>query len=77
MRTRVVLPEALVKEIDTLVGKGKMRRFIEEALRVKLRSGELVFYIGRGRRSAIGRGAPRVVQQPGRGLLGEERPAAS
>lgn len=37
MRTHVVLPEELVRAIDALVGKGKRSRFIEEAVRERLR----------------------------------------
>ena len=42
MRTHVVLPEELVRGIDALVGKGKRSRFIEEAVREKLRSEALL-----------------------------------
>ena len=38
VRTHVVLPEELVKAIDTLVGRGKRSQFIEESIREKLRS---------------------------------------
>ncbi len=37
MRTHVVLPEDLVNEIDDLVGKRKRSRFVEEAIREKLK----------------------------------------
>ena len=37
MRTHVILPEDLVKSVDALAGKGKRSRFIEEAVREKLR----------------------------------------
>lgn len=37
MRTHVVLPEELVRAIDDLLGKGKRSRFIEEAVRERLR----------------------------------------
>lgn len=42
MRTHVVLPEELVQEIDKRVGKGQRSRFIEEAVREKLRSEALL-----------------------------------
>ena len=37
MRTHVILPEDLVKAVDREAGKGKRSRFIEEAIREKLR----------------------------------------
>ena len=37
MRTHVVLTEELVRAIDALVGRGKRSRFIEEAVRERLR----------------------------------------
>lgn len=37
MRTHVVLPEGLVEGIDKLVGRRKRSRFVEEAVREKLR----------------------------------------
>jgi metal-responsive CopG/Arc/MetJ family transcriptional regulator len=37
VRTHVVLPDELVRAIDTLVGRGKRSQFIEEATREKLR----------------------------------------
>lgn len=37
MRTHVVLPEDIVKAVDALTGKGKRSRFIEDAVREKLR----------------------------------------
>ena len=37
MRTHVVLPEELVRAIDAMVGRGKRSRFIEEAVRERLR----------------------------------------
>jgi Arc/MetJ-type ribon-helix-helix transcriptional regulator len=37
VRTHVVLPDELVRGIDTLVGRGKRSQFIEEAVREKLR----------------------------------------
>ena len=42
MRTHVVLPEDLVKAVDALAGKGKRSRFIEDAVREKLRSEALL-----------------------------------
>lgn len=36
MRTHVVLPEEMVKEVDDLVGKRKGSRFVEVAVREKL-----------------------------------------
>ena len=38
MRMHVVLPEDLVKAVDALAGMGKRSRFIEDAVREKLRS---------------------------------------
>ena len=37
MRAHVILPEDLVKSVDAHAGKGKRSRFIEEAIREKLR----------------------------------------
>lgn len=37
MRTHLVLPEDLVRQIDTTVGRRKRSRFVEEAVREKLR----------------------------------------
>lgn len=37
MRTHVILPEDLVKSVDAHAGKGKRSKFIEEAVREKLR----------------------------------------
>ncbi len=37
MRTHVILPEDLVKAVDKEAGKGKRSKFIEEAVREKLR----------------------------------------
>lgn len=37
MRTHMVLPEELVKQVDAMVGKGKRSRFVAEAVREKLR----------------------------------------
>jgi metal-responsive CopG/Arc/MetJ family transcriptional regulator len=37
MRAHMVLPEALVKQVDAVVGKRKRSRFVEEAVREKLR----------------------------------------
>lgn len=37
MRTHVVLPDGLVHDVDSLVGKRKRSRFVEEAVREKLR----------------------------------------
>ena len=42
MRTHVILPEDLVKSVDALAGKGKRSKFIEEAVREKLRKDTLV-----------------------------------
>ena len=42
MRTHVILPEDLVKAVDALAGKGKRSRFIEEAVRDKLRKDDLL-----------------------------------
>ncbi len=42
MRTHVILPEDLVKAVDSLAGKGKRSQFIEEAIREKLRKDALV-----------------------------------
>jgi len=37
VRTHLVLPEELVKRIDVMVGRRKRSRFVEEAVREKLR----------------------------------------
>lgn len=37
MRMHVVLPDDLVKSVDAMAGKGKRSRFIEDAVREKLR----------------------------------------
>ena len=37
MRMHVILPEDLVKAVDALAGKGKRSRFVEDAVREKLR----------------------------------------
>lgn len=37
MRAHVVLPDDLVEEIDNAVGRRKRSRFVEEAIREKLR----------------------------------------
>ena len=37
MRTHVILPDEIVEQIDGLVGKGKRSKFVEEAVREKLR----------------------------------------
>ena len=37
MRTHLVLPDRLIEEIDGTVGKRKRSRFVEEAIREKLR----------------------------------------
>ena len=42
MRMHVVLPEDLVKAVDALAGHGKRSRFIEEAVRDKLRKEDLL-----------------------------------
>ena len=42
MRMHVVLPEDLVKAVDALAGKGKRSRFIEDAVREKLRKEDLL-----------------------------------
>ena len=42
MRTHVILPEDLVKAVDKEAGKGKRSRFIEEAIREKLRKDTLL-----------------------------------
>jgi Arc/MetJ-type ribon-helix-helix transcriptional regulator len=39
MRTHVVLPDELVREVDALVGPRKRSEFIEDALRAKLQHG--------------------------------------
>ena len=36
VRTHVILPEALVERVDSLVGKRRRSRFVEEAIREKL-----------------------------------------
>ena len=42
MRTHMVLPDELVESIDSLVGKRKRTRFVQEAVREKLRRETLV-----------------------------------
>lgn len=42
MRTHLVLPDKLVSEIDKLVGKRKRSRFVEEAVRQKLKRDTLI-----------------------------------
>ena len=42
MRMHVILPEDLVKAVDDLAGKGKRSRFVEEAVREKLRKEALL-----------------------------------
>ncbi|MBM3924994.1 MAG: hypothetical protein FJ320_03260 [SAR202 cluster bacterium] len=37
MRTHLILPDDLVKQVDATVGKRKRSRFVEEAVREKLR----------------------------------------
>ncbi len=36
VRTHIVVPEALIHEVDRLAGKRKRSRFVEEAIREKL-----------------------------------------
>ncbi|MDY6912361.1 MAG: ribbon-helix-helix domain-containing protein [Chloroflexota bacterium] len=42
MRTHIVLPEELVDNVDRVVGKRRRSRFVEEAIREKLRRDELL-----------------------------------
>ncbi len=42
MRMHVVLPDDLVEAVDALAGKGKKSRFVEEAVRDKLRKERLL-----------------------------------
>ena len=42
MRAHVVLAEDLIRDVDAVVGKGKRSRFIEEAVREKLRQEKLL-----------------------------------
>lgn len=42
MRTHIILPDRLIEEIDSLVGKRKRSRFVEEAIREKLKRGALL-----------------------------------
>lgn len=42
MPTHLILPEDLVKAVDATAGKGKRSRFIEEAVREKLRKENLL-----------------------------------
>ena len=42
MRTHMILPDDLVERIDSLVGKRKRSRFVEEAVREKLRQQALL-----------------------------------
>ena len=36
MRTHIVVPEALIQEVDRVAGKRRRSRFVEEAIREKL-----------------------------------------
>jgi metal-responsive CopG/Arc/MetJ family transcriptional regulator len=42
MRTHIVLSDKLIEEIDSVVGKRKRSRFVEEAIREKLKRGSLL-----------------------------------
>ena len=42
MRMHVVLPDDLVRAVDALAGKGKRSRFVEEAVRDKLKKERLL-----------------------------------
>jgi hypothetical protein len=42
MRTHIILPDRLIEEVDTVVGKRKRSRFVEEAVREKLKRGALL-----------------------------------
>jgi predicted transcriptional regulator len=42
MRTHVVLPEDLVKDIDEMVGPRKRSKFVEEAVREEVRKRKLL-----------------------------------
>jgi metal-responsive CopG/Arc/MetJ family transcriptional regulator len=42
LRTHIILPDRLIEEIDGLVGKRKRSRFVEEAIREKLKRGALL-----------------------------------
>ncbi len=42
MRTHLILPQEMVKEVDELVGKRKRSKFVEEAVREKLRKETLL-----------------------------------
>jgi hypothetical protein len=42
LRTHVILPDKLLEEIDSVVGKRKRSRFVEEAIREKLKRGSLL-----------------------------------
>ncbi|MSQ22375.1 MAG: hypothetical protein EXR53_03585 [Dehalococcoidia bacterium] len=42
MRTHLILPEEMVKEVDALVGKRKRSQFVGEAVREKLRRENLL-----------------------------------
>lgn len=48
MRTHVVLPDELVREVDALVGPRKRSEFIEDALRAKLQRERQKWAIERG-----------------------------
>jgi metal-responsive CopG/Arc/MetJ family transcriptional regulator len=47
MRTHLVLPDDLVKQVDATVGKRKRSRFVEEAVREKLRRQTLLAAISK------------------------------
>ena len=42
MRTHLILPEELLREIDSLVGRRKRSRFVEKAVREKLKREKLI-----------------------------------
>lgn len=42
MRTHLVLPQDLIRAVDAVAGKGKRSRYIEDAVREKLRTEALL-----------------------------------
>ena len=42
MRTHLILPDELVQQVDSLVGKGKRSKFVEDAVREAVRREKLL-----------------------------------
>lgn len=58
MRTHIVIPPALVEEVDTLVGKRRRSRFFAEAAEEKLRRERLLRAFDTAVGSMKGKGPP-------------------